>query len=390
MAGEVRDFELLEKLQGEALSSCHVALRKKLDVDEISPWMNQKKLLTPHDKHILSQPDRSREYKVDHIIEILPRKNQGWWENFIACLMQSTSGTAHDYLASTLTNQLKRKIFELGSRTLNSDPQSRDMYHQVHVNYCNLQFPSEVPSGISLDMYGFMPDVNTDVTRQDSRPACNTQWDTSEEPEFVDHDNEQLKIRLNEIEHCYNIIKNQIGLLQAFDELIKCTKHFRDVLSSLLKLYIDNFKMRKQDSYKYSQLTLTEQNVIQTIEDITESTEDIDIDKETQVWEQCIKRMENNHEHIKEALYSQDTTRMAAIQQTWKLSGTDAEDAKEWIKVRRQVVVLGYESLEKLNSMRCQDDALITSVYDVVHRRVKVGDDCLDAWIKWVQQRINL
>ena len=66
------------------------------------------------------------------------------------------------------------------------------------------------------------------------------------------------------------------------------------------------------------------------------------------------------------------------------------EDAKEWIKGRRQVVELGYESLDKLNDMRSQDDALITSVYDIVHRRVKVGKDCLEAWTKWVQQRSEL
>ena len=198
----------------------------------------------------------------------------------------------------------------------------------------------------------------------------------------------QLKEQLDITKHHYEIMKNQVGLLKAFDELIDNTKRFRDALSDLLKLYIDKFKTRKQKNY--SQLTMVEQSMIQIIEDITESTEDIDIDREMEVWEQCVIKMEKNRDNIREALYSQDITIMAAIQHTWKLDGKEATAAKEWISVRRQVVVLGNSSLVKLDEMCSKNNVLITSIYDTVHRRVKVGEDCLEAWIKWIDQRTKL
>ena len=183
-------------------------------------------------------------------------------------------------------------------------------------------------------------------------------------------------------------MKKQVGLLQAFDELIGNTKHFSDALSDLLKLYIDKFKTKKRQNY--SQLTIVERNVIQIIEDITECTEDINIDKEREVWNQCVIKMEKNRDHIIRVLYTQDTSEMAAVQRTWKLDGEEAKAAETWIAVRKQVVVLGNSSLGKLDEMRSQDEALITSIYDTVSRRVKAGEECLEAWIKWVRERINL
>ena len=374
--GVESDVKSLEDLQEKTLISCHDILKKKLDVKEVFPRMNEKNLLTAHDRHILSDTNNSVDTKIIHIIEILPRKGEGWWENFIASLRESTSGTAHEYLASSLTSRLKRRMHDCGKQSLENRERVRNSYS------------AHVPSGISLDMDQFMPDV---------LPASRYSENKMEKPDITDLRPDladiinplvKLKEELDKTEHHYRIMQNQVRLLQAFDELIKNTKLFQDALSDLLRLYINKFKARKRRGY--SKLTMVECDVIQIIEDITESTEDIDIDKETQVWKQCVEKMEKHHDRVKEALYSQDTIRMAAIQQTWKLSGADAEDAKEWIKVRRQIVVLGHENLEKLNNMRSQDNALITSVYDIVHRRVKVGKDCLEAWINWVQQRSKL
>ena len=146
MAVEIQsEVQSLEDLQEKTLLSCHEVLRKKLDVKEIFSQMNQKNLLTAEDRHVLLDTNKSTETKVSHIIEILPRK-EGWWGKFIASLKETTSGTAHEYLASTLTNQLKRKMYESGQQTLG---------HRGRV-YNN---STNVPSGISLDMYDFMPVV---------------------------------------------------------------------------------------------------------------------------------------------------------------------------------------------------------------------------------------
>ena len=372
--------EALENLQETTLNSCHDIIKKNLDVKEILSPMIQKNMLTADDKHILQETSKSTDTKILHITDILPRKGKGWWDKFIASLRESTTGTAHEYLASTLTNHLKRRMFKCGQQIL-------DYRARVHNN------PSaHVPSGISLDMYGFMRDVSPDTGYTYSKVNNNKEGPdiVKLRPDLADILNPivQLKEQLDITKHHYEIMKNQVGLLKVFDELIDNTKRFRDALSDLLKLYIDKFKTRKQKNY--SQLTMVEQSVIQIIEDITESTEDIDIDREMEVWEQCVIKMEKNRDNIREALYSQDTTIMAAIQHTWKLDGIEATAAEEWISVRRQVIELGNSSLVKLDEMRSKNNPLITSIYDTVHRRVKVGEDCLEAWIKWIDQRTKL
>ena len=170
--------------------------------------------------------------------------------------------------------------------------------------------------------------------------------------------------------------------------MIENTKCFSDALSDLLKLYIDKFKAKKLRNDPQS--SEVEQNVIKIIEQITESTEDIDIDKEREVWSQCIGKMEKYHDLIKEALYSEDISKMAAVQRTWKLDGENQKTAEEWIAARERILVLGNNSLGELNKMRDQDDALITAIYDTVYARVKVGEVCLNACIKWVKKRIEL
>ena len=310
----------------------------------------------------------------------MPRKESGWWEKLIDCLEASTSGTAHKYLASTLTNQLKRKMYECGQQFRRQPRHGRERNKSAHV-----------PSGISLDIYDFMPDSFTPPTGYFERNNTKESPDIAElRPDLADVliPIVQLKEKLDTTKYNYKIMKNQVGLLQAFDELIENTKRFGDALSDLLKLYIDKFKTKKR--HNYSQLTEVERNVIQLIEDITESTEDIDIEKEKEVWSQCIEKMEKNRDLIKEALYSQETSKMATLQRYWKPNGEDAKNAEEWIAVRKQVVLFGNDCLVKLDKLRNQDNVLITSIYDIVFTRVKVGENCLKAWIKWVGQRTKL
>lgn len=382
------EVDLLENLQRKTLKSCHDILAKKLDVSEVYPLMNQKDLLADEDKHfLLVDTGKSTIAKVNYIIEMLPRKEE-WWDKFIDCLRESTSGTAHKLLASTLTSRLKRLIYEYYSRDkLTADPQSvHDIYNRTHAYH-----DSAHASGISQDMNDFMLVAMADHT--ELQPVSNK----PKSPDIAKLRPDlagiitpivQLKNKLDDISVRYKIVGNQIGLLQAFDELLKNTKRFSDALSGLLKLYIDKFKAKQRDNYL--QLTTVEQKVIQIIEDITEGTEDIDIDKERKVWEQCILTIKKSCDVVKEALYSQETSEMVKSQEIFKLDGAEAEAAKEWIAVRKQVVILGNKSLVKLDELRSQDDALITSVYDTVKKRVQVGDECLKAWTNWVDQRIKL
>jgi len=371
------EVQSLESLHEKTLTSCHEALKKKLDINEILAPMNQKNLLTSEDKHVLSDTSKSTSAKVSYVVEILPRKGEGWWGKFIASLKESTAGTAHEDLASILTNRLTQNMHEFPQQTLTQP--SLDVYPHHD--------SSHVPSGISRALYDFMPSIDSEYTEYKSRSDKAGSDIVKLRPDLADvlAPIVQLKEQLDNVQYSYKIMKNQVGLLRAFDNLLENTKRFRDALSSLLELYIDKFKTKKR--HCYLKLTTVERSVIQIIEDITECTEDIDIDEEKEVWTQCAKKIEKNRDLIKEALYSEDTDEMAAIQRTLKLDKVGTQAADEWIASRKQVVELGKKSLDKLDEMREQDNALITSVYDTIHRRVKAGEDCLNAWSKWVDQR---
>ena len=52
-----------EKLQEETLNKCHDLLRKKLDVNAIISLLNGKNLLTPGDRHFLTERDTDQRKK---------------------------------------------------------------------------------------------------------------------------------------------------------------------------------------------------------------------------------------------------------------------------------------------------------------------------------------
>ena len=78
---------------------------------------------------------------------------------------------------------------------------------------------------------------------------------------------------------------------------------------------------------------MVKQSVTHILEDITESTEDIDIDKEREEWAQCVVKIEIKRDLIKEVPYTQDT-KMSAVQETWKLKDAGA---MEWIVARNKL-----------------------------------------------------
>ena len=164
--------------------------------------------------------------------------------------------------------------------------------------------------------------------------------------------------------------------------------HFIEALSDLLKLYIDKFNTKKRHGY----LPAVEQNVIQIIKDVTECAEnkDIDINKERGKWFQYVKMVENWRDKVKVALYSQNTTKMAEIQRLMKLEGIEQKEAAQWIAEREQQCTLKNKSLTKLDEMRREDNVLITSIYNNVHRCVKTAEDSHKAWIKFIEQRSTL
>ena len=344
---------------------------------------------TPGDRHLLTEEHRSKEAKVDYIIDILPTKGAGWWSKFVLSLKESTSGTAHDYVASTLEHHLKRLMYDAAGLYAGGSP-----YQDGGLFHCKRSTSIHVPSGIALAMHDYVPDYDYEpLSKAGNEPLAGTSVAkptpdiATLRPDIADILSPiiQLKDKLDNVEYCYKVMCNQIGLLQVCELLTEKTERFGKALSDLIEMYIDKFKTKKQKD-----LSPVERTVMRIIEDIAECTEDIDIDKEIRLWSQCVEKMKKNLCILKEALYSQNTAEMAKLQKAWKLEGTEAKNAELWIVERKAVVDTGKKYLTDLQALRSQDDALISSIYDAVHTRVEAGGICLDAWIKWIEQRIKI
>jgi len=339
-----------------------------LDAGAVFPCLNQRELLTRHDKDTLQNKSLSNDEKVDYLIHILPTKGKNWWNLFISSLRKSSQGTGHSDLADELESCLRGNSLSTAQESTAGAVQRRISTHSV-------------PSGVSQSVHRIILET----------PPIPRLWpDIAEEIRPVIQPIVELKNELDVVKYNYKVMLNQVGLMRSCEELIQNTKDFSKALSDLIKYYIDNFKKRKRDADSRALLTPTELEVIQIIEEITECTEDIDMNKEKEEWEKCIRTMEKWMTVLKEALYSEEINNMAEIQKAWKLEGKEAENLYDWICKRRKVVDIGKHYLSKLQKMDSEETVIFKSMYDIIDHRVKVGDRCLTAWIEWVSMRTKL
>ena len=103
-----------------ALLDCHVILTNSLDVNTILPHMNKYNLLTRPENEKLTNPYNTTSDKVNYLVEILPRKGNGWLDKLICCLKDSTEGTGHSKIIEEL-QQAKRSEGEKGSQICHID-----------------------------------------------------------------------------------------------------------------------------------------------------------------------------------------------------------------------------------------------------------------------------
>ena len=68
---------------------------EKIDIGSLLPHLVTMDLLTDDDKEVLMNVTRTRTDRIHHLIDVLPRKAFGWFDNFLECLQRSTSGTGH-------------------------------------------------------------------------------------------------------------------------------------------------------------------------------------------------------------------------------------------------------------------------------------------------------
>ena len=99
----------MDTIYRQALNACHVEMRKYLDPQMIHPNLNRKNLLTRNEVSFLQSPFNTKDEKIDKITELLPSKGEGWWDNFIDCLKETTQGTGHSTLIKFLEDALEQK-----------------------------------------------------------------------------------------------------------------------------------------------------------------------------------------------------------------------------------------------------------------------------------------
>jgi len=359
-----------QESEERTLCYCHELLRRKLDVRAIFPCLNQRDLLTRHDKDTLQNKSLSNDEKVDYLVQILPTKGKNWWNLFIASLRRSSQGTGHSNLADELELNLQGR----GNHNTAQDTTAGVVEVERRISM-------HVPSGVSQSVHRIILET----------PPIPRPWpDIAEDIGPVIQPIVKLKSELDVVKYNFKVMLNQVGLMRSCEKLIKNTKDFSKALSDLIKYYIDNFKKRKRDADLRALLTPTELEVIQILEEITECTEDIDMNKEREEWAKCIRTMERWMTVLKEALYSEEIKNMAEIQKAWKLEGKEAENAHDWICKRRKVVDIGKHYLSKLQKKDSEETVILKSMYDIIDSRVKVGDRCLAAWIDWINMRTKL
>jgi len=204
----------------------------------------------------------------------------------------------------------------------------------------------------------------------------------------------KLKDELDEVRYKYKMIVNQVKLIGLLELLIEKSKKFSDTLSEVLKLYVKHFKSKKKANC--SSLSQSELIMVNIIETVTECTENIDMNKELESWEQCLSKMHEQLKGLKKALYSINHDEMERIQKGWSLNGDKVVKAHGWIDERRKVIEASKNSLTKLEQIYEGDKEsevtkeLAKNILQAVQGRILVGESCLKAWINWIDHRTNL
>ena len=307
--------EFQEKLQEKALCHCHTKMRDKINFTELIPLLSEQDLLTKDEKYYLQS--KSHAEGVDCLIDILPKKSFGWWDRLIYSLEYSSSGTAHRELAGHLERELCN---------LNSDGGTN-----------RNTWPDGVTEQMS-DRSVATPDERTGRKKRPSRTSVHrtasgiteamcevgeNPFLFSRRPDIAEYAVEKLKDDLDDVKYKYDVMVDQVKLIELHESLIEKSHNFSTALSDVLRLYVDHFKIKKKTNYTL--LSQSELEMIQIIEAVTECTETIDMDKEKASWERCLDTMRKQLLNLKRILYSIDTDEMVKLQKAWSLSSEEEE-----------------------------------------------------------------
>ena len=100
-----------------AFNKCHVILTESLNVQCIFPHLCANDLLTQDEKETLIVRCLTTHEKINKLMEILPRKGNGWLDKFILCLQSTSEGTDHSNIVQKLRHTRKQLEREKGYQT---------------------------------------------------------------------------------------------------------------------------------------------------------------------------------------------------------------------------------------------------------------------------------
>ena len=95
------------QLEKQAFQKCSVIITDQLDISEILPHLISHGLLTDKDRQTLLNKVLTSVEKTHYLLDVLPRKDSGFFETFIFCLCQSKNGTGHGDIVKALTASFK-------------------------------------------------------------------------------------------------------------------------------------------------------------------------------------------------------------------------------------------------------------------------------------------
>ena len=360
-----------DTINEEVLFACHRLFRKLLHIEEIVPCLGRYSLLTSDDRDVLLHPHWTPRMKIDHILNILPRKGRKWFEIFITALTESAEGTgsAHEDLVRALRREKARRVPNL-------------------LDQCDPQDDQYQPSKIANQTAWFAEKSNVNHLQAAKAGLASP----ASPPVLRNHAQDQkivedkLREDLQTLQKRELMLKNQVKLLSLNESLILQMKMFRDSLLNVQRFYVERFRNYKLN--KASLLSKAQLQIARMIETLGGFNETIDLGKEIEEWDKSLKLMNENYANMKEVLFSLDDSQIERQQIELKLQGEAKVEAVRWIESRQSVVENGgacYDELVKISDIKAESDLI-----SHVKKRIEAGKECLNLWKKWVDLRASL
>lgn len=350
----------------KVLMTCHGIFRKFLDVDLIFPYLGRNNLLTQCDREVLSNQYFTRTRKIDHLVEILPRKGGGWFEIFINTLQESAEGTGSAH--TDLIRALRREKAKL-ERVIPPTAQD-DQYKPSRISNTT----SWIAEKSSLNHLQALAGSAFPATPPALRKRVANQEDL-----------------VHTLERKQKALKHHIKLVHLNEQLIEHMKTFRDTLITVQSYYVSTFRNYDKVN-RLSLLSEAQLQMARIIESLTGCDENFDLIKEIEEWDKNLQLMQESCTEIKDVLYSLDDRQIKQQQIELKLDGQNKDAAEEWIRGRESVVENGticFQELTKLIDQNVAKESDLKLIEDV-KKRIEAGKECLQLWKNWVELRASL